>query len=1312
MNRQTDPTKLRQLQNRIRARKGLIGCGEEFSVALHESGRIAYAGSDRWQQKEAQTWTQVVRVVCGPDYIVGLLADGSLRHSGRLSLDGWIGSLSHIRSVSCNGSCVAVLMGNGRAAAAGIKGAAELKEWPAVTDVVCGRHFVAGLTESGRVRICGGSRPLRYLVSTWENIAGLFTDTEGTTLYAITAEGELRASRPRSIRGENWKNLVFMAADGTHIWGVTAAGKLVSTHPTDGISDDQSHYVACAVSGDHVLALTKSGQVRAWGQDDYGQCRTQAFGVLFADFDEFNTERHGKDTRMETVEKEYQSRLTEAVRYRSRLVCAEHFTACINADGRVLASTGFARIMNWGRVRSLACGNAHLLALHEDGRVSADGNQTDGCLDVTAWTNIRAIAAGRYHSLGLTEDGRVLFCGRNDCGQGNVTEWTGVRLLRAANTYTVGVTHDGRILIAGTPPFSSSTVDGRWEKPVDIAVSSTHMAALYPDGRVLSTVQVPAGNRPGEGDAWDTCSWDGIRSIAVGEGFTVGLSYSGRVFAVGPSCQGQCETARWQDIVEIGCGKSYVMGLCADGSIRMAGQFTPELGSLRPRWKDILTFSCGPHHAVGLTRSGQVVSCGLDTNRQCSATTYFVLFRDIRQLYGYGQYSQRLEQELQNHRAGAAGRRKNGEAAIGLLPFSEVGPLLRRDAESLAARVVGSDSHLTVLTEKQTAVTFVYATAETVVDTPTESPIRHMSASPDSTVLFFENGRARERRSDNFGAPPSPLPSRLGDSHFYPVLDMVFGDRHSVVLLRDGTLRAFGENDAGQIDVTSWSAICAIAAGDTHTVALRENGTVLAAGNRRRDVAGRTRGVAHSPRANPCAVEDWTNVARVVCTQSITVGLCRDGTVRATGSSHYGQCDTSAWRDVVSVATSGRHTVALFADGHVEAVGLNEHGECRTENWSRIIQIAVLPELTLGLRADGKILAAGRYHSVITELDSVRSIACFGERRQVFIMADGTLRIHMRGSEYRPEPLRDIRVFIPSPALSVLTRVTPTLGAAEAARDVADTFAVGMAHTVTLKAGAVHTEGANDCGQCDLRAVGEALRVAAGPYHSAAVLLDGTLALAGQNTDGQADADALNRELDPLSAATGETQEGRGQGTSQRLYSWERVACGFAHTAAIRSDGRVYAVGANPDGRCDTRQWRDVTHLACGMRHTLAVTADGSCVATGDNGYGQCDVADWQDVIMVAAGEFHSVGLRADGRVAAAGDNRKGQCRVEDLRDVISVACLPEATLCVHADGRVTLRGGSTEHSEAVAALREVIALRTCEHRLAALTADRRLILI
>jgi alpha-tubulin suppressor-like RCC1 family protein len=97
---------------------------------------------------------------------------------------------------------------------------------------------------------------------------------------------------------------------------------------------------------------------------------------------------------------------------------------------------------------------------------------------------------------------------------------------------------------------------------------------------------------------------------------------------------------------------------------------------------------------------------------------------------------------------------------------------------------------------------------------------------------------------------------------------------------------------------------------------------------------------------------------------------------------------------------------------------------------------------------------------------------------------------------------------------------------------------------------------------------------------------------------------------------------------------------------------------------------------------------------------------------MAAAGEYHTVGLRADGRVEAAGDNRKGQCHVEDLRDIISVACLPEATLCVTAEGKVIIRGGSGQHDKAIEALREVVAIHTCEHRIAALTVDRRVILI
>jgi hypothetical protein len=399
-------------------------------------------------------------------------------------------------------------------------------------------------------------------------------------------------------------------------------------------------------------------------------------------------------------------------------------------------------------------------------------------------------------------------------------------------------------------------------------------------------------------------------------------------------------------------------------------------------------------------------------------------------------------------------------------------------------------------------------------------------------------------------------------------------------------------------------------------------------------------------------------------------------------------------------------------------VGLNENGECRTESWSRIIQIAVMPELTLGLRADGKVLAAGRHHSVLNTLDTVRAIACFGTRRQVFVMADGTLRIHMRGSEFLPEPPASIHLFTPSAEHSVLDRYTLRGCRASTAAAVLNGFGVGMTHTVSLgKGGAITTGGNNDCGQCDVRACGTAVQVSAGPYHSAAILANGTVAMTGRNTHGQSDATALNRELCAVGILAEESRNSSvptvtAADPASMPYAWKQIACGYDHTAALRSDGRVYAVGANPDGRCDTRKWRNVTHLSCGVRHTVACTPEGVCVATGDNRHGQCDVSRWKQITMTAAGEFHTVGLRADGRVVAVGDNRHGQCRVEDLRDIVSVACLPEATLCVRADGRVILRGGSGELDRAVDALREVVAIHTCEHRIAALTVDRRLILL
>lgn len=1325
MNRQTDQyVMLQRFQAIIRERKGLVGCGLGFSAALHSRGKLAYAGSDRWGQGEGRDWSEVTSLICDADEIVALLSDGTLRFAGRQAVDSRFAGLSHVRTVACTRGHMAALLGNGRVIVGGERPLAfhtEISEWPSVRDICCGARFTAGLTADGQVTIAGGSRHLRTVVGTWKDITGIFTDFEGNHLYAVNQDGRLFATTrlPRAVR--NWKGLVYVAVYRDEIWGISTGGQLRTNKPGLANTDLGRHFVACAVSDRHAVALSRDGHVSAWGENDFGQCDTRRFGALFNNFEEFAAEHRERMKTIETAERNYQRSLTAAARYSGHLVCSERITACTTADGRVMTTAGFGNVKQWNHIRALACGNAHLVALREGGTVLADGNNTEGCTEVESWRDVKAVAAGKYHTLGLTEDGRVLFCGRNQYGQGDVTEWTDVRRLYAADTYTVGLRIDGTLTVAGMPPFDAATVNAQWNGAVDVVVTDTHMIALYPDGTVLSTREIPAGDKPGDGSVWDTCSWRSVRAIAAGHGFSVGLCYGGRVVAAGTNERGRCEVDDWRNVVAVACGNTYTVGLTADGHVLLAGELDtdrdsdlaadPEVDSPAKeisRWHDVLAISAGPSHTVAMTAEGQVLACGPDGDGQCSATAGFALFRDIRQLYGYGNYRKQTEEPtapVERHAITVSRECAEGQIS----PFRAFASHLREDTNRIRARLAGSDVHLSFIDSQGDAVTYLYENAGSIRDTG--GTLARLAASPDSTVLIYADGTACERKDLSGETGTAALPNRLGGSPFYRVRDVATGDDHRAFLLEDGTVRSFGDNDRDQCETSSWSRIKAVAAGSEHTVGLREDGTCVATGARRRESGNRARGVAHLPRANPCAVSDWTGVKEILCALDVTVGLCYDGTVRAVGNRNYGQCNTEGWRDVVSVATSGRHTAALFADGHVEAVGLNESGECRTEGWERIIQIAVLPEVTLGLRADGRVMAAGRCSGTLSQLDTVHAMACFGLRRQVFVTYSGEIYIHTRGSDLPPERLKDLKVIEPTVEDSILTRHTRGTLPSVAARALKGSFAVGMGHTLYLgEKGTLMAAGANEGGQCDILTYRTAVSVSAGHYHSAAVLPDGRAVLSGRGSEGQCDARSLHLELSALELTAEGNRSAAEIQDAPLVYAWRRLVCGYAHTAALRSDGRVYAVGNNIDGRCDTRKWRNVVDLACGIRHTVACSADGSCVAVGDDRYGQCGVSDWREIVMVAAGEFHTVGLTADGRVVAVGDNSKGQCDLSDLTEVVSIACLPEATLCVLADGSVTIRGGSGEHNRAIGALREIVAVNTCEHRVVALTADRRLL--
>lgn len=161
-------------------------------------------------------------------------------------------------------------------------------------------------------------------------------------------------------------------------------------------------------------------------------------------------------------------------------------------------------------------------------------------------------------------------------------------------------------------------------------------------------------------------------------------------------------------------------------------------------------------------------------------------------------------------------------------------------------------------------------------------------------------------------------------------------------------------------------------------------------------------------------------------------------------------------------------------------------------------------------------------------------------------------------------------------------------------------------------------------------------------------------------------------------------EEGR-----EKLFN--KIAAGYAHTLAVRSDGTVKAGGDNSYGRCNVQNWNEIVSVAAGTGHSVGLRADGTVVAVGDNADGQCNVETWTDIIAIAAGYKHTVGLRADGTVVAAGNNNYQQCNVSSWSGIKSIGCGVYHTLGILEDGTVIAVGDNSKGQCNVSAWRDIL---------------------
>jgi alpha-tubulin suppressor-like RCC1 family protein len=195
------------------------------------------------------------------------------------------------------------------------------------------------------------------------------------------------------------------------------------------------------------------------------------------------------------------------------------------------------------------------------------------------------------------------------------------------------------------------------------------------------------------------------------------------------------------------------------------------------------------------------------------------------------------------------------------------------------------------------------------------------------------------------------------------------GEEHSLALINggpEGTVKAWGSNESGQLGVNTTAGhrnrafavkasrgielrgAVAVAAGEEHSLALLSNGSVMAWG--RNDKGQLGNGTMSGPEAcqfgacarTAVAVTGLSEVVAIAAAGNSSLALRKDGTVVAWGENTWGQLGNgstansavpaavSNLKGVVAIAAGAEHSLAVLEGGTVVAWGNNGEGQLGT----------------------------------------------------------------------------------------------------------------------------------------------------------------------------------------------------------------------------------------------------------------------------------------------------------------------------------------------------------------------------------------------
>ena len=516
---------------------------------------------------------------------------------------------------------------------------------------------------------------------------------------------------------------------------------------------------------------------------------------------------------------------------------------------------------------------------------------------------------------------------------------------------------------------------------------------------------------------------------------------------------------------------------------------------------------------------------------------------------------------------------------------------------------------------------------------------------------------------------------------------------HILTLAADGSVWIWsgGHGSAGEHPVRgAWTEVkglgnvTAIAAGTLHSAALKPDGTVWTWGANQQGQLGEG---TLAERAAPGVVPGLTNVTMISAGWAFTLAVRADGTVWTWGSNWNGIAPGEGRRilaEPVQVqGLSGIEAVAVYRNrGYAKdnqgrfwvwgSSDRRENGAITELSGTDVAQLAARVTRQLGDNAQTPSLQSEWQASLVRVTGSTIQV----------IQKDAENHFAFNGTVTDVDWGWAVAMITTPPAAESASTNSighPLTGAAGNAKDNASQVAAARIIRPLTIAGT---------------AVG---KLVASQTHALVANANGTACGMGRNEYGEL---GDGTTVDRWTPAQMTTETG--------LTGISKVATGWLHSVALKSDGTIWAWGYNGYGALGDGTTTDkvtpfpgggsltgLVDVAAGQYHSAALRNDGTVWAWGYNAYGQLgdgtttgkttpvQVILLSGVIEIAAGENHTMALKSDGTVWAWGYNGYGQLgngtttsasspvQVSGLTGVTRIAAGTYFSMALKSDGTV-----------------------------------------